>query len=94
MLAHVLLWQVQRRVGKKSPGAYGGAGEAVAGAGAALAHLSPGGGPPGGAMDAAAPSCGVSVASKTSAPRQRMDDQRSPLTGLGTAWKGSVYVLD
>jgi hypothetical protein len=23
-----------------------------------------------------------------------MDDQRSPLTGLGTAWQGSLYVLD
>ena len=82
------------RLGKKSPGAYGVAGEAVAGEGSALEHLYPGGGPPFGAMDAAAQSCGVSVASKKSAPRRRIDDQRSPLTGLGTAWKGSVYVLD
>jgi len=94
MLAHFFLWQVKRRLGKKSSGAHGVTGEAVAGEGAALATLYPGGGPPGGAMDAAAPSCGVSVASKKSAPRRLMDDQRSPRTGLGTAWQGSLYVLD
>ena len=94
MLAHFFLWHVKRRLGKKSPGAYGVAGKAVAGEGSALEHLYPGGGPPCGAMDAAAQSCGVSVASKKSAPRRRIDDQRSPLTGLDTAWKGSGYVLD
>jgi hypothetical protein len=94
MLAHFFLWHVQRRLGKKSPGAYGVAGEAVAGEGAALENLYPGGGPPLGAMDAAAHSCGVSVASKKSAPRRLIDDQRSLLTGLGTAWQGSIDVLD
>ena len=94
MLAHFFLWHVKRRLGKKSPSAHGVAGEAVAGEGAALENLYPGGGPPLGAMDAAAQSCGVSVASKKSAPRRLMDDPRSPLTGLGTAWQGSIDVLD
>lgn len=94
MLAHCFLWQVKRRVGKKSSGAHGVTGEAVAGEGAALENLYPGGGPPVGAMDAAAQSCGVSVASKKSTPRRLMADQRSPLTGLGTAWQGSIGVLD
>jgi len=26
--------------------------------------------------------------------RRLIDDQRSPLTGLGTAWQGSLYILD
>ncbi len=94
MLAHFFLWHVQRRLGKKSSGAHGVTGEAVAGEGAALENLYPGGGPPVGAMDAAAQSCGVSVASKKSAPRRLMDDHRSPRTGLGTAWQGSLGVLD
>ena len=93
-VAHFFLWQVQRRLGKNSPGAHGVAGEAVAGEGAALENLDPGGGPPWGAMDAAAPSCGVAVTSKQSAPRRLMDDQRRLLTGLGTAWQGSIDLLD
>jgi SRSO17 transposase len=94
MLAHFFLWRVKMRLGKKSPGAHGVAGEAVAGAGSALENLYLGGGPTFGAMDAAAQSCGVSVASKKSAPRRRMDDQRRLLTGLRTVWQGSVYVLE
>lgn len=93
MLAHFFLWQVKRRLGKKSSGAHRVTGEAVAREGAALENLYPAGGPPVGAMDAAAQSCGVSVASKKSAPRRLMDDQRSPPTGLGTAWQDSVGVL-
>ena len=94
MLAHFFLWPVKRRLEKKSPGAHSVAGKAVAGEGAGLENLSPGGGPLWGARDAAAQSCSVSVASKKSAPRRLMDDHRSPLTGLGTAWQGSRAVLD
>jgi hypothetical protein len=93
MLAHFFLWQVKRRLGKKSSGAHSVPGEAVARAGAALENLYPAGGPPMGAMDAAAQSCGVSVASKKSVPRRLRDDQRRPLTGLGTAWQDSLGVL-
>src|SRR5712691_5560778 len=84
MLAHFFLWQVKRRLGKKSFGAHSVTGEAVAREGAALENLYPAGGPPVGAMDAAAQSCGVSVTSKKSAPQRLRDDQRSPRTGLGT----------
>src|SRR5436190_4280521 len=93
MLAHFFLWQVKRRLGKKSSGAHSVTGEAVARAGAALENLYPAGGPPVGAMDAAAQSCGVSVASKKSALRRLMDDQRSPPTGLDTAWQDTIGVL-
>jgi len=93
MLAHFFLWQVKRRLGKKSSGAHRVTGEAVAREGAALENLDPAGGPPVGAMDAAAQSWGVSIASKKSAPRRLMDDQRSPPTGLGTAWQDSIGVL-
>jgi len=93
MLAHFFLWQVKRRLGKKSSGAHSVTGEAVAGEGAALENLYPAGGPPVGAMDAAAQSCGVSVASKKSALRRLMGDQRSSPTGLGTAWKDAIGVL-
>jgi hypothetical protein len=93
MLAHFFLWQLKIRLGKKSPGADGVAGEAVAGAGSAFENFYPEGGPPCGAMDAAAQSCGVSVASKKSAPRRLMDDQRNPPTGLGTAWQDSLGIL-
>jgi len=94
MLAHFFLWHVKMHLGKKSPSAYGVAGEAVAGAGSAFENFYPGGGPPCGAMDAAAQSCGVSVASKKSALRRLMDDQQSPLTDLDTACQGSLDVLD
>ncbi len=93
MLAHFFLWQVKRRLGKKSSGAHSVTGEAVAREGAALENLYPAGGPPVGAMDAAAQSCGVSVASKKSALRRLMDDQRSPPTGLDTAWQDAIGVL-
>src|SRR2546425_458775 len=93
MLAHFFLWQVKRRLGKKSSGAHSVTGEAVAREGAALENLYPAGGPPVGAMDAAAQSCGVSVASKKSALRRLMDDQRSPPTGLDTAWQDTIGVL-
>jgi SRSO17 transposase len=94
MLAHFFLWHVKMHVGKKSPSAHGVAGEAVAGEGAALENFYPGGGPPLGAMDAAAPSCGVSVASKKSVLRRLIDDQQSPLTDLGTTWQDSLDVWD
>jgi hypothetical protein len=93
MLAHFFLWQVKRRLGKKSSGAHSVTGEAVAREGAALENLYPAGGPPVGAMDAAAQSCGVSVASKKSALRRLMHDQRSPPMGLGTAWQDAIGVL-
>ena len=68
MLAHFFLWHLKMRWGKKSASAHGVAGEAVAGEGAPPENLYSGGGPPVGALDAAAQSCGVSVASKKSAP--------------------------
>ncbi len=75
MLAHFFLWHLKMRWGKKSASAHGVAGEALAGEGAPLATLYPGGGPPCGAMDTAAQSCGVSVASKKTAHRRLMHDQ-------------------
>jgi hypothetical protein len=39
MLAHFFLWHVKMRLGKKSPGAHGVAGEAVAGEGSAFENL-------------------------------------------------------
>src|SRR5262249_2862617 len=76
MLAHFFLWHVKRHVGKKSPSTHRVAGEAVAGEGAALENFYPGGGPPVGAMDAAAQSYSVSLASQTSARRRLMPNQR------------------
>ena len=75
MLAHFFLWHLKMRWGKKSASAHGVAGETRAGEGAPLANLYPGGGPPFGAMDTAAQSCGVSVASQKAADRRLMHDQ-------------------